>query len=170
MANIPIYVRPPGMLIYSNERRDWGWGVPPGTPEEEYVNKDDLPCENAENQPLCDVLMKKVRSYHVHHVYRARAYRKTAEKVAALTAPASSLTDAEQRLLGVGPKTNKFVYRWIKNPEKCLMLNNLKDDLLWLNVLIRSGTQSTQDTPEVCEKFKRMKTLLTEISQATSRM
>ena len=114
--------------------------------------------------------MKKVRSYNVYDVYSARAYRRTAEKVAALKVPASSLADAEQRLLGVGPKTNKFVYRWIKNPENCLRLDYLKDDLRWLECHIRAGIGLTKDTSEVCEKFKKMKTLLTEIRGATSRM
>lgn len=81
--------------------------------EEDFVDLDTPDCECPANEPLCEAIMEKARSYSVDDIYPARAYKRAAEKVATLTVSVFSLTDAQQRRLGVGPKTNKFIHDWL---------------------------------------------------------
>lgn len=92
--------------------------------EEDFVDLDTPDCENPANEPLCEAIMEKARSYSVDEVYSARAYRRAAEKVASLTVSVFTLTEKQRRVLGVGPKTNWFIYNWIveANPESVVSI------------------------------------------------
>lgn len=101
--------------------------------EEDFVDLDDLPCQHATNKALCEAIMEKARSYSIDEVYSARAYKRAAEKVSALTASVFSLSDKEQRCLGVGPKTKGFVYGWILKAKPESLTHILRDRHLYTN-------------------------------------
>lgn len=81
--------------------------------EEDFVDLDTPDCECRANEPLCEAIMEKARSYSVDDIYPARAYKRAAEKIASLTVSVFALTEKQRRLLGVGPRTNWFIYNWI---------------------------------------------------------
>ena len=77
-------------------------------------NVPDAPCDNEDNEELYEALMYKVYSYDPEEEsYQADAFYRAAEKVGDLEDSVFSLTDKEQRRLGVGSKTNQFIYLWI---------------------------------------------------------
>jgi len=123
--------------------------------EEDFVDLDTPDCENPANEPLCEAIMEKARSYSVDEVYSARTYKRAAEKVASLTVSVFTLTDAQQRRLGVGPKTNQFIYLWIcqkayeaqKAQEQKKGMSHLEEEFLGLQRHIQNLVRLTKDKP-----------------------
>ena len=76
----------------------------------------DIPaCVCPANEPLCDAIREKMGSYTVDEIYSLLAWKRAGVKIAAMKESVFDLTDAETKRLGVGPKTNHFIYEWIDN-------------------------------------------------------
>lgn len=115
------------------------------------------PVQKKDNKPLYDALMDKANSYHPEReTYQADAYARAAYKVADLEDSVFRLPDAQQRLLGVGPKTNQFIYRWIRDshktteeaPQKMVDLTcHLEQEFLSLQHHIQDLVGLTKDKP-----------------------
>ena len=132
--------------------------------EEDFVDLDTPDCENPANEPLCEAIMEKAGSYSVDEAYSARAYKRAAEKVAALTVSVFSLTDAQQRRLGVGPKTNEFIYKQIlgiKPPEQ--EMSHLQEEFIALQKHIEDLLRLTYDKPEYYEILSSLQGKMVEL-------
>ena len=119
-------------------------------------NYPDAACEHEDNEPLFQALMDKVGSYHPEEEsYQAEAYARAAEKIADLTASVFSLTDEQQRRLGVGPKTNQFIYLWIcqkayeaqKEQEQEQGVSDLEEEFYELQKRIQELVRMTKGKP-----------------------
>jgi hypothetical protein len=132
-------------------------------------NCPDAPCQNDANEPLYEALMNKAESYHPEEeIYKADAYARAAHKIADLTVSAFDLTDAQQRRLGVGPKTNQFIYQWIlankEAPQKMVDLtNHLEQEFLSLQRHIQDLVKLTKDMPVYCQALESMDTLMSNL-------
>jgi hypothetical protein len=74
----------------------------------------DIPaCVCPANEELCDAIREKMGSYTVDEIYSMLAWKRAGVKIAALEESVFELTDEQAKCLGVGPKTNKFIYDWI---------------------------------------------------------
>lgn len=113
-------------------------------------NEPDAPCQHEDNEQLYDDLMIKSNCYHPEEEsYQAEAYARSAEKIAGLKKSVFTLTDAEQRRLGVGPKTNEFIYQRIlstKPPEQ--EMSHLQEEFIALQKHIEDLFRLTHDKPE----------------------
>jgi hypothetical protein len=80
----------------------------------------DIPaCKCPANEPLCEAIREKMGTYSVDETYSLLAWKRAGEKIAALEKSVFDLTDAETKRLGVGPKTNHFIYEWIDDEKIC---------------------------------------------------
>ena len=80
----------------------------------------DIPaCVCPANEPLCDAIREKMGSYTVDEIYSLLAWKRAGVKIAAMKESVFDLTDAETKRLGVGPKTNHFIYEWIDDEKIC---------------------------------------------------
>ena len=121
-------------------------------------NYPDAACQNEDNEPLFEALMDKVGSYHPEEeAYQAEAYVRAAQKVADLEDSVFDLTDEQQRRLGVGPKTNEFIYKQIlstKPPEQ--EMSHLQEEFIALQKHIEDLLRLTHDKPEYYEVLSSM--------------
>lgn len=121
-------------------------------------NEPDAPCEHEDNEPLFQALMDKVGSYHPEEEsYQAEAYVRAAQKVADLTVSVFSLTDQQQQRLGVGPKTNQFIYQRILSTKPPVeVVTPLQDEFICLQKHIQDLLRLTHDKPEYYEILSSM--------------
>jgi hypothetical protein len=132
--------------------------------EEDFVDLDMPDCENAANEQLCEIIMEKACSYSVDEAYSARAYKRAAEKIASLPISVFTLTDAQQRRLGVGPKTNQFIYKQIlgiKPPEQ--EMSHLQEEFIALQKHIEDLLRLTYDKPEYYEILSSLQGKMVEL-------
>ena len=136
-------------------------------------NYPDAACEHEDNEPLFQALMDKVGSYHPEEEsYQAEAYVRAAQKVADLTVSVFSLTDKEQRRLGVGPKTNEFIYRRILSTKPPVeVVTPLQEEFICLQKHIEDLLRLTHDKPEYYEVLSSMqgKTVQLRMMEQTDR-
>jgi hypothetical protein len=108
---------------------------------------------NPFNEDLFRATMKKADSYSETEQgaqYRRQAYERTANNVANLVVDAFLMPPNRQKTLGVGPKTNAFIYDQLLAKEKYLLANIRclnKHNTFLLDALLEKANSYPADQP-----------------------